>query len=36
MKPMLDGQSLEMVREAGSMRFWEAPDPDARQPLKED
>jgi hypothetical protein len=36
MKPMLDGQTLEMARKAGSMRFWDAPDPDARQPLKEE
>ena len=36
MKPMLDGQTLAMVREDGSMRFSDARNPDARQPLKED
>jgi len=36
MKPMLDGQTLEIVREHGSVRFWDARNPDARQPLKED
>ena len=36
MKPMLDGQTLAMVREHGSVRFWYARNPDARQPLREE
>ncbi len=36
MKPMLEGQTLAMVRRYGPMCFWDAPNPDARQRRKEE